>query len=184
MTNDTGKFSLKHLFNRVLDSTEYALKTVDAGNPDMPQYETLEKEVTFDGGTTDAIGDITGAENPHTLFTVTGTVEMSIIAVCTTSLVGATATVEVGTALLTAGLIAQTTATDIDVNEIWHDATPDTSIELTSVILRKLVSDDIILTAATANVTAGVIKFILKWSPISLDGNVVWGSENGRTLWL
>jgi len=142
-------------------------------NPDMPQYKSEEITVTFDGGTANAIGDYDGTGNPHTMFTVTGTVELSIIALCETSLVGASATVEIGTALSTAGLIAQTTGTDIDVNDIWHDASPDASIELTSVIKRNLVHQDIILTVATANVTAGVIRFIVRWSPISVDGKVV-----------
>ena len=142
-------------------------------NPDWPRYKSAELEVTFDGGTTNGIGDESGTNNPYTMFTVTGIVELSIIAVCTTNLAGASATVEVGTAASTAGLIAQTTATDIDANEIWHDASPDASIELTSVITRKIVSDDIILHVGTADVTAGVIKFIVRWAPISSDGNVV-----------
>lgn len=142
-------------------------------NKDWPQYDIQEKVLTFDGGTTNDPGDYDGTGNPSTLFTVTGTVEMSIIAICTTTLTGASATVEVGTTLTTAGLIAQTTGTDIDVNNIWHDATPDASVELTSVAVRNIVSDDVICTVATANVTAGVISFICKWAPISSDGNVV-----------
>ena len=90
----------------------------------------VEKSITFDGGTTNDIGDFNGTGNTGNLFTVTGRVALTILAVCTTSLVGASATVEVGTALSTAGLIAQTTGTNIDVNEIWHDATPDASVEL------------------------------------------------------
>lgn len=141
-------------------------------NPEWPQYKSQELTVTFDGGTLNGIGDIDGTNNPYTMFTVTGIIEVSIIAKCTTSLVGASATVEVGTALSTAGLIAQTTGTDIDTGDIWHDASPDASVELTSVVKRNIVSQDIILTAATADVTAGVIQFIVRWAPISSDGNL------------
>ena len=88
------------------------------------------KTVTFAGGTTNDMGDFDGTGNPYTLFRVTGTVLMKLFAVCTADLAGASATLEIGTALSTAGLIAQTTATNIDNNEIWHDATPDASIEL------------------------------------------------------
>ena len=131
------------------------------------------KTVTFDGATTNDLGDFNGTGNPSDLFTVTGRVVLTILAVCTTSLVGASATVEVGTALSTAGLIAQTTGTDIDVNEIWHDATPDASVELTTVLTNKIVSQNVELLVATANITAGVIKFIAFWTPLSEDGNVV-----------
>ena len=126
----------------------------------------IEKTITYVAGTT-------GATGATTLATVTGVVALSIIGVCTTNLAGATATIEVGTAASTAGLIAQTTATDIDANEIWHDASPDSSIELTSVVLQKIVTDDVIQTIATAAISAGVITYYILWSPISADGNVV-----------
>jgi len=143
-------------------------------NKDWPQYDIQEKTLTFAGATPNAVGDYDGTGNPATLFTVTGSVELSIIAICTTTLtIDGGATVEVGTALSTAGLIAQTAGDAPDINEIWHDASPDASVELTSVITRKIVSQDVILTVATANVLTGVIKFMVKWAPISSDGNVV-----------
>ncbi len=132
-----------------------------------------EKSVTFAGGTTNAIGDLTGTQNPHTLYTVTGTVVMTVFGICETNLAGATSTVEVGTALLTPGLIAQTIGTDVDINEIWHDATPDSSVEAISILAPKIVSQDVILTVGTADMTAGVIGFICLWAPVSDDGNVV-----------
>lgn len=144
------------------------------------QYEVMagvgpfeSKTITFDGGTTNAIGDHDGTGDPFTIFTVTGTVKVKIFARCTTNLAGASATLEVGTALTTAGLIAQTTATDIDANEIWHDATPDASVELDSVLTWKIVSQNIIGTVATANITGGVIEFVCYWIPLSADGKVV-----------
>ena len=133
---------------------------------------SFSKTITFAGGTTNAIGDSDGTGNPATIATVTGTVLMQVVAVCKTNLAGDGATVEVGTAATTAGLIAQTTATDIAANEIWHDATPDASVELSSVILTNVVSSDVILTVATANATAGVIDFYIFWRPISSDGLV------------
>ena len=60
----------------------------------------------------------TGKQGTANLFTVTGTVALRIFAVCSTDLAGAGATIEVGVAGSTAGLIAQTTATDIDEDEI------------------------------------------------------------------
>ena len=132
-----------------------------------------QKVMTFAGATTDDPGEYDGAGNPATLFTVTGTCLVRILAKCTTTLTGASATLEVGTALDTDGLIANTTGTDIDVNEIWHDASPDNSIEAPTVLAQKIVSDNIIQTVATADVTAGVIEYTAIWYPLTPDSSVV-----------
>lgn len=147
----------------------------------FPRVENVEgwrravQEITFDGGTVNAIGDYDGTANPATLFSVTGAVAVRIVAYCTTSLTGASATLEVGTAKGTADIIAQTTGTDIDENEIWHDASPDASVEALTVAPENIVIQDIIATAATANITAGVIKFVALWKPITKDGNLTPG---------
>lgn len=130
----------------------------------------------FAGGTTNARGDDGGTNDPYTLFTVTGDVLVRIFGVCTTLLAGATATLEVGVAGNTAALIAQTTATDIDADEIWNDTSPavgvDTLANITGphVIVNGL---DIIETVGTADITAGNIYYICLWRPLSPDGNVV-----------
>lgn len=136
-------------------------------------YHQATKSMTFAGGTTNDPGDESGTGNPATLFTVTGTVFMKLFAVCSTSLTGASATVEVGTAVSTAGLIAQTTGTDIDINEIWHDATPDASIELSSVLTEKIVNQNVIQTVGTADVTAGALTYHCLWRPLSPNATVV-----------
>jgi len=142
-------------------------------NQEWPRYQSQELAVTFDGGTTNGIGDESGSSNPYTMFTVTGIIEISIIAVVTTDLVGA-ATLECGTTTTTAGLIAQVAnTTTMDAPQIWHDATVNATIELSSVITRKIISEDIKLLITTADITAGVIKFIVRWAPISADGNLV-----------
>lgn len=150
----------------------------DANRVALPSFEGVlvaEKAVTFAGGTTNAIGDHDGTGDPFTIFTVTGTVLARVFAVCETSLEGASATLEVGFTGATAALIAQSTATDIDAGEIWHDATPDAKVELLTVAPEKIIAGgaDIIGTVATANITAGVIRFFCIWYPISADGNVV-----------
>jgi hypothetical protein len=127
----------------------------------------------FTGGTAQTRGDIDGALSPLTLFTVTGTVAMKLLARCTVNLAGASATLEVGTALSTAGLITTTTATDIDANEIWHDASPDASIEASSVLVEKIVNQNVIETAKVANITAGQIEYTCLWRPITPNASVV-----------
>lgn len=133
-----------------------------------------EKSITFAGGTTNAIGDHDGTGDPFTIFTVTGTVLVKVFGVCETDLAGATATLEVGIAGNTAGLIAQSTATDIDAGEIWHDATPDAGIEASSVAVERILANgaDIIGTVGTSNITSGAIKFFCVWYPLSEDGLV------------
>jgi hypothetical protein len=140
---------------------------------------SVEKKVTFAGGTANAIGDYDGTGNPFTIFTVTGSVLVKILAVCETDLAGASATLEVGIAGNTAKLIAQSTATDIDAGEIWHDATPDSKIEASSVLVENIIANgsDIIGTVATANITAGVIRFVAIWYPLS-EGSSVTASSN------
>ena len=131
------------------------------------------KTMVLAGGTVNDPGDYDGTGNPATLFTVTGRVLLRLLAVCTETLLGGSATIEVGTTLSTAGLIAQTTATNIAVNEIWHDATPDSSIELSSVLAENIVSDDVIQTVATANITDGTIEYQALWYPLSEGASVV-----------
>lgn len=116
----------------------------------------------------------TGSVASHALFTVTGVVAMTVFAVVGTDATsGGAATIEVGTALNTAGLIALTTYDKLDANEIWHDATPDASIELDSVLTKKIVTQDVAYKITDATITGGTIKFYCSWYPISSDGAVV-----------
>ena len=139
------------------------------------QGQIARKTMTFDGGTTNDPGDFNGTGNPADLFTVTGIVQVRVVAVCTTVLAGASATVEVGITGSTAAVIAQTTGTDIDANEIWHDATPDAALELSTVAATRIITNgaDIIQTVATADVTSGVILYVCFWEPISSGATVV-----------
>jgi hypothetical protein len=141
-----------------------AVQVASAAAPTTLPRKLESAAITFSALTTGSVG-------AHALFTVTGVVDVTLFAVCTTNVSGS-GTIEVGTALSTAGLIAQTTGTDIDANEIWHDATPDASVELDSVLTKKIVKQNIIYTIATDTLTGGVVTFYLSWSPISSDGNV------------
>jgi len=144
-------------------------------------WSQAEKTITFAGGTLNDPGDFDGTGNPFNIFTVTGVVKIRFLALCTVSLAGATATLKVGTAKLDTGLIALTTATNIAINEIWHDATPDSSVELmyesaiatNTLLFPTVVAQNIIGTVGTANITSGAIKFICLWTPVSVDGNVM-----------
>ena len=114
----------------------------------------------------------TGAVGATDLFTVTGTVALRIFAVCSTLLDSdGAATIEVGIAGSTAGLIAQTTATTIDADEIWIDATPAKIETLPSLSI--LTDQTIIQTIATETIKAGVLTYYCCWTPVSTSARVV-----------
>jgi len=151
------------------------VQSMSQNNLSVTGWNRAEKTITFAGGTTNATGDHDGTGDPFSIFTVTGTVIAKIVGICSTSIVGA-GTIEVGIAGNTAGLLAQVAdAEDIDAGDIWHDATVDKGIELSSVLLENIIANgaDIIGTVGTANMTAGVIKFICLWKPLSADGDLV-----------
>lgn len=139
------------------------------------------KTITFAGGTTGAWGDDGGTLDGAALFTVTGLVQAQVLGVCTTSLGGANATVEVGITGNTAIFLPIETGTQIDAGQIWvNDAANGTSIILGgetaatgNLPLYLLNGNDIILTVKTADVTSGVIDFYCIWTPISSDASVV-----------
>jgi len=132
----------------------------------------VSKTMTFDGGTTNDPGDFNGTGNPATLFTVTGDILVHVFGVCTTLLAGASATVEIGVAGETNGLIAQTTATDIDAGEVWVDAVPGFTQAMPGTIIIPS-GKDIIQTVGTANITAGVITYYAIWRPLSTTGSLI-----------
>lgn len=130
------------------------------------------KTMTFAGGTTNDPGDFDGTGNPATLFTVSGgMVSLKLYARVVTAPVGATATIAVGTTVSNASLIASTTATNLAINEVWNDASPDTGAEADSTL--KIVSQSVIQTVGTANITAGVIEYVAVWKPITEGATLV-----------
>ena len=155
-------------------------RTVDRDGNRVPIYGLSglpfkeKKTITFDGGTTNAIGDHDGTGDPFTIFTVTGDVLVEVVGVVKTTLVGA-ATLEVGVTGATAAILAQVAdATTLAVNEFWA---ADNSVSLAEGFAPSVHGIggglDIIGTVGTANITAGVIDFYCYWLPVSDDGNVV-----------
>lgn len=115
------------------------------------------------GGSPWAIGTVT-------IFTVTGQILLkSISAYCLVNLAGATATISLGTANNVDGLIAVTTATDLDAGEHWTAAAPADTELLALPAAHKdiLISSDIILDVLVANVTAGAILYDIEYAPLT-----------------
>lgn len=123
----------------------------------------FKKAVTFT-----ATGD--GAVGTVTIATVTGGVIILQGGVLCTTLLTGNGILELGTASNTAGLIAQTTGTDIDADEWWQDASPE--LRISPAIVNQLISQDIILTVSSDTITAGVLEFLFYWLPMTNDGNM------------
>jgi hypothetical protein len=127
----------------------------------------------FAGGVANSRGDDGGTSDPYTLFTVSGIVAVKLIGYSTVLPVSAGGgTLAVGTAITPVGLLPATTASTMAVGEIWHDATVDASVELSSVMTEKIVTQNIIETVGTADITAGNVHYLCLWRPLSPNATV------------
>ena len=122
------------------------------------------KTITYSALTTGAVG-------LTTLFTVMGAVGVRLFGVCSVDLTGS-GTLEAGISGNTAALLAQTTGTAIDANEVWIDTAPAT-VEALPAIQIIGAGQDIIQTIGTDTLTAGTLTYYCLWTPLSTDGNVV-----------
>jgi hypothetical protein len=115
----------------------------------------------------------TGATGATKLFDVTGTVLVTLFAVCSADLTSdGAATVEAGITGNTASLIPLTTATTIDSGEIWNSATPASVVSFGTNTKRILSGTDIYQTIATEAVSGGTLAYYCVWTPVSSDGLV------------
>lgn len=120
-----------------------------------------------------------GSQGAFTIFTITGDVLLQVFGICDVALEsGGVPTLELGVAGNTAVLIAQIVdATDLIANEIWHDATPTTTVEQLdldgSFMFIVANGQDAIMTLGGADLTAGDIDVYALWTPLSADGLVV-----------
>lgn len=155
------------------DSADSSLTAANADGSILERLEYIQanfvptvvrKTITF------AAGAGTGDVGTVAVATVTGRVLVAhCSAFCSTDLTGASATVEMGVASDTAGLLPQITATTLDANEFW-EATPS---PIAASVTDKVVKGNIIITVGTAGVTGGVIEVVLHYLPLSADGAIV-----------
>jgi hypothetical protein len=128
------------------------------------QY-VVRKTVEFAAGTTGAVGN-------HDIFTVTGAAHVVLVAYCTEDLVGAGATISVGTDDDVDCLVAVTTAEDIDDGEIWFDNAPS-ECEANSSIGGAWVYDNLSYDVLVAPISDGTVVFVCFWTPVSDGATVV-----------
>ena len=103
--------------------------------------------------------------------TITGRVllrEMTFF--CSTLLAGVGASLTLGTANSVGSIIAVTTATAIDTNEFWRDATPESQIS--TALKNRVISANMVIGVTGADVTGGVLQVAIKWSPLSINSNL------------
>ena len=130
----------------------------------------LVKSFTFTGAAT------TGAVGTQTVFTVTGEVEVvELIPICDTDLTSAGGgSISLGVTGNTVLFIAATVATAIDAAEFWFTTTPTANALAIPAALKNIaITDDIISTVTVGDVTAGVIRYMLLYRPISAGALVV-----------
>ncbi len=116
----------------------------------------------------------TGATGVHTVFTVTGDVALTIVAVCETSLAGA-GTIELGVVGNTAAILSQIAdATTFDANDVWTDDGDSLGVGyVNSTTLIVANGLDIIMTIGTTAITSGKVNFYCLWRPLSSTSSVV-----------
>lgn len=123
----------------------------------------LKKSITFSALTTGAIGT-------YTLFTVSGNVSVNVFGLCVTDLTGS-GTLEIGVADSTAVMCNQQSATAIDANEVWHDASLAVAANVAS--HERIIDQNIILTIASNTVTGGVVDIYCTWFPLDSNSTVI-----------
>jgi len=109
------------------------------------------------------------------IFTVTGEVLILVLVpFCTETLASAGGgTLALGITGSTSLFVAATTASTIAINKFWVDATPDANgIALPAALINIVVTDNVIATVATADITDGTIRFDCWYLPLSSDGLV------------
>lgn len=126
----------------------------------------------------------------HEVFTVTGTVRMKVMPLCTATLTDAAdgASMQLGIAGTTNAWIASTGAAGaggntIEAGELWIDATPaDTQAAYSAAVLDKVVAGglDVGYEITGAALTGGKIVYHCWWKDLDGTGNVVAGA--GGTL--
>lgn len=125
----------------------------------------------------------------HEVFTVTSTVRMRFLILCTETLTDAAnlATIQFGVAGATNAFIAVTNAAGaggdtISANEIWVDATPDETYgDADTLVLDKIVTGglDVGYEIAGEALTDGALVFHCWWEPLDAAGVVVAGAGGG-----
>lgn len=118
-----------------------------------------------------------GAVGNVPLFTETGDVLVeSIMAFCTEDLVSAGGgSLALGVTGATSFFIAPTLGTDLANNDLWVDTSPTevNAVALPAGFVNQVLTDNIVGTVTTADITDGTIRVDIYYRPLSSDGLLV-----------
>lgn len=116
---------------------------------------------------------LTGGTDYIALFSVSGDILYTLVVICKTSLAGGGALIEGGFTGNLAASLGQITATNLTANKIWDTTgviTPGTAPKITPVLA--ISGQQINLTLAAANVTAGLVHVYCIYQPLSAGASV------------
>lgn len=139
--------------------------------PTVPPL-TVHKTLTLTGAA--GLGQL--ASPTINIFTLTGAVWVEKIAGwgITTPTSAGGGTLALGVTGSTALFIAATTATTLTNGKTWQTTTPNASgLAVPAALSNIAIAASIIATVATADITAGVLEFVVVYRPLSSDGQLV-----------
>lgn len=170
INGNTDFGSTASILSDVWDQNSHTLR-LGAGSGSL----VASKAVTYSGGTLNDVGDFDGTGTPYNLFTVTGQCLVAVIAVCSTTLTGASGTMSVGVTGSVTRFLPTTTGTTITAGRTV-DITGLVAAGTAPVITPNQATTNgqvIIGTTATADITAGVLTFYCFYKPLSVGATVV-----------
>ncbi len=168
-TNTDPTAGIQGVLNDVWNEAAHNLRVDSSGG-----FITAAKTITFAGGTTNDPGDYDGTGTPWTLWTASGQLLVAIIAVCSTTLTGASGTFAVGVSGSTHNFIPVVTGTTVAAGAVV-DHTGLVSAGTAPIITPNqpvLDTQVIIGTTATADITAGVLTFYAFYKPLTVGAKL------------
>lgn len=160
-TDPTGGF--QGIINDVWNEGAHNLRVDSSG------AFIISKQITFNGGTLNDPGDFDGSGTPWTLFTATGQLLVAVIAVCSTTLTGASGTFAVGVSGATNRFIPVVTGTTVGAGAtVDHTGLVSAGTAALVTPNQAVTNGQVIIgTTATADITAGVLTFYAFYKPLS-----------------
>ena len=123
-----------------------------------------------------------GVEASHTVFTISGLVHARMLAYCTSGLTAtAGANLMFGVSGNSSALILSTSASGLVLNDLWLTVNTSTNHAYSSMIDRLLSNRSVGYFLTGAPVTAGTIKFLAFWEPISTGSTLTAGTGTALT---